>query len=205
MCAIATDRRPALSLWWTSEAASMAKIGYRRGLRRSQHAIPSRPLRRSRHEGVCSWASIISTSSPIHMTPARAALRAMGVLGVAGLVSRLGVSSGEAKSKKKGGKRKNRAKTSPACPTCPTSPAPATCPGTCNSGCAQCFLRLGASALCGQSATPNCGMGCSSDSDCVGSDRPYCVTHDYRRTDAQTSNVCPSPGGWCTAVVDCIF
>jgi hypothetical protein len=137
--------------------------------------------------------------------PRRTALRAMGVLGVAGLVSRLGVSSGEAKSKKKGGKRKNRAKTSPACPTCPTSPAPATCPGTCNSGCAQCFLRLGASALCGQSATPNCGMGCSSDSDCVGSDRPYCVTHDYRRTDAQTSNVCPSPGGWCTAVVDCIF
>ena len=35
------------------------------------------------------------------MTPARAALRAMGVLGVAGLVSRLGVGSGEAKSKKK--------------------------------------------------------------------------------------------------------
>jgi hypothetical protein len=134
--------------------------------------------------------------------PRRTALRAMGVLGVAGLVSRLGVSSGEAKSKKKGGKRKNRAKTSPACPT---TPVPETCPGTCNSGCAQCFTRLGASPLCGHSAAPDCARGCSSDRDCVGSNRPYCVTHYYRRADEQTSNVCPSPGGWCTTVVDCIF
>jgi hypothetical protein len=145
-------------------------------------------------------------SHALGVGPRRTALRAMGVLGVASLASRLGVSSGEAKSKRKqGGKRKNRAKTTPACPTCPTNPAPETCPGTCNSGCAQCFTRLSASPLCGHSATPDCGKGCTSDRDCVGSNRPYCVTHYYQRADEQTSNICPSPGGWCTAVVNCIF
>jgi len=72
----------------------------------------------------------------------RGALRAMGALGVAGLVGRLGVTPAEAR-KKKGGKKKDKDKTScPEC-TCPecTCPAPSTCPArdTCpHRSCCQC-------------------------------------------------------------------
>jgi hypothetical protein len=144
---------------------------------------------------------------PRDVRPRRVAVQAIGALALASLIGRLSPGSGAARNKKKpGGKKKDRdtCVTTP-CPTCPADPAPATCPGTCDSRCAQCFLRPGASPLCGHGATPNCALGCSSDTDCVGTNRPYCLTHVYRSSDAQTSNVCPAPGGWCSAVVGCIF
>jgi hypothetical protein len=96
-------------------------------------------------------------------------------------------------------KRKKKKGNSISCPVCPVA---ATCPGACSSTCGFCLTRVGAPPVCGDNATKTCLTACSSDSDCVGTDDPYCISHVFRFGTGQTGDLCPTPGGFCTNVLE---
>ena len=52
----------------------------------------------------------------------------------------------------------------------------ATCAQNCSAPCNNCFHRPVGPPLCGGGANGSCFLPCLSDSDCVGTGRPYCLT-----------------------------
>lgn len=129
------------------------------------------------------------------------------------------MASSQASAKKKGNKKhdgKNGKNT--ACPICPESPVcpdSAVCPEpppapTCAQACGLCILcytRAADSHLCSFDTRfitdcENPSSSCSSDNDCVGTDRPYCVTHVQARGSVERFDICAgSPGGHCTTIL----
>ena len=101
--------------------------------------------------------------------------------------------------------------TCPTCETCPKPPSPPTCAQTCGS-CFLCFHRADASPVCSRAignVTYSCDHpsfpACSSDNDCIGTGRPYCV----KQVDAHNAStgtyisggpICGTPGGVCAAI-----
>lgn len=85
---------------------------------------------------------------------------------------------------------------------------PLTCAESCAANCVYCFNRAGNTPLCGDGYRVLCKP-CSSDSDCAGTDTPYCTTHlTVRSRDRQQrweiqANCPPYPVGICTNVIDC--
>jgi len=95
-------------------------------------------------------------------------------------------------------KRKKRRRQKP-------TPTP-TCDESCAAypACSTCYQRPGLSPLCGGPGSALC-EGCSSDSDCVGTGRPYCTRRFTDRATGETFGWgCPGdPIGVCTNVGAC--
>jgi hypothetical protein len=152
-------------------------------------------------------------------TTRRGLTRLLGGLTLGGPLALLGWSQAEAKCKKKCGpcKRCKNGKCRPkptgtACAggTCqggaclPVAPPAPTCAQTCPSTCVACFVRPAASTMCGDASESACDEPCSSDTDCIGSTAPYCVSQLVNRATGTVSNACASgPGAFCTAIADC--
>lgn len=112
--------------------------------------------------------------------------------------SALGALNVDAK-KKRHKKRKKRK--SP--PTVPASPPPApTCVETCPSPCGFCFIRPAAPPMCGNGHVTFCTEPCTSDNDCTAA-RPFCVSQVVNRATEAVTNVCPTPGGFCSKLDAC--
>jgi hypothetical protein len=135
--------------------------------------------------------------------------------GLAALVSLGVVMSGSEVEAKKGKKKKkkNRCPILPPPPTCPPPPAPPTCAQVCPTTCENavgaddpffCFTRGDGPLLCGTGAEPDCAISCTSDNDCVGTDKPYCITGYQIMTTGQQSDICGGPGAFCTRITACI-
>ena len=141
--------------------------------------------------------------------------RLFGTLPIAALILGSMTPRAEAKGKQRNRKRRQH-DAQPECPecatcpddvTCPPPPPPApTCAEVCGS-CTLCFYRGNDSLLCGAGTRFIAGCddptsACSSDNDCVGSDRPYCLTHIQPRGSTERFDICGSPGGHCTVILD---
>jgi hypothetical protein len=96
----------------------------------------------------------------------------------------LGALAADAEAKKK--RRKKRRK---------KNPAPPSCAELCGFACTRCFYRVDAPPLCGDSGADDCHP-CRSDTDCIGTTRPYCLTHFEHRATGAVSTMC-GPGGYC--------
>jgi hypothetical protein len=127
----------------------------------------------------------------------------LAALGAAALAGGLGGPT-PAGAKKKCKKKKKR------CPDPPPPPACAdVCPETCDPNGDPtpdpifCFERADGPPLCATGGDPDCTQTCSSDTDCVGTDRPYCVTGYEIMTTGQQSDVCGQPGAHCTSLTAC--
>jgi hypothetical protein len=121
----------------------------------------------------------------------RAALHVAGSLSSLGL---LGLTDADARRKKRKRKKKK----------CPTPPEPLTCAETCPDACQTCFQRPGAPIICGDNRLTACDTPCSSDSDCVESDRPYCLDKFENRATGEVQDVCAgNPGSFCSQVTRC--
>jgi hypothetical protein len=98
-------------------------------------------------------------------------------------------------------------------PTCPEPPQPPTCAEVCPTTCDPlndptpdpifCFTREDGPLLCATGGDPDCSQTCTSDTDCVGTDRPYCVTGYQIMTTGQQSDVCGQAGAHCTRMTAC--
>jgi hypothetical protein len=115
---------------------------------------------------------------------------------------------------KKRHKKKAQDTTGRECPTCQTCPAPptvATCADLCGT-CTFCFTQADGPHLCGRYVgysweydcepdSPNC----TSNNDCVGTTRPYCLTHIYAYdprsgTFEDAGTPCSTAGGRCVKI-----
>lgn len=96
-------------------------------------------------------------------TIAATSRRTVLALTVAGLGGPLGLAGSEAKKRKRR-KRKRRKTPDPICA--------ASCPAPCH----NCFHRPIGPPLCGNGGNAKCFRPCLSDSDCIGTDTPYCYT-----------------------------
>ncbi len=91
-------------------------------------------------------------------------------LSLAGLITPLGLTESEAKKRKR--RKRKRCKNKKPAPTCAES-----CPAPCGT----CFHRPLGPPLCGNSGAAICARPCLSDSDCIGTDTPYCYTGSTNR------------------------
>lgn len=106
-------------------------------------------------------------------------------------------------------RKKKKKKKKPAVPCVPPPPPPPppepTCAESCHGACEFCFVRAAGPLLCGglSGGAQPCSVPCFSDSACVGTNHPYCVTHLEVRATGVRSDACPEPGGWCFSVAQC--
>ena len=104
----------------------------------------------------------------------------------------------------------------PACPDCATCPDDVVCPPppppapacaeVCGS-CTLCYHRGIDTLLCSSDTRFIAGCddpasACTSDNDCLGTDRPYCITHIQPRGSTERFDICGTPGGHCTVIFD---
>jgi hypothetical protein len=82
---------------------------------------------------------------------------------LAGLLARPGDGAAKSSKHKKRHRRKHKK-------------AKATCAEQCSAPCDLCFHRPVGPPLCGGGANGSCNAPCLSDSDCVGTGRPYCLS-----------------------------
>jgi hypothetical protein len=88
------------------------------------------------------------------------------------------------------------------CPTCPSPPPPLTCAQTCPTICHFCYVRPGATTLCGDAGLTLCDTACTSDADCGGA-TPFCASQTVNRTTAEVVDVCTTPGAFCVSIPGC--
>jgi hypothetical protein len=142
----------------------------------------------------------------------RGSLLTLGGAALAASLARPGLISAKKHKKKR---KKQECPAPPPPPTCPQPPAPPTCGQVCPITCDHpdpvtfdepfyCFTRQDGPLLCGTGGDPDCATSCSSDNDCIETERPYCVT-DYTIMDSgQFSTICGGPGAHCTRITACV-
>jgi hypothetical protein len=124
---------------------------------------------------------------------------AFGVLG-----SVLAAPRAEARKrhKKRNGAKKSRGKDCPPCETCSEPPPAPTCTQTCGN-CPTCFTQAAGTLLCADTSfLVECDRPCTSDNQCLATDRPYCLLHFQARGSTENFLLCEEPGGHCGAIFD---
>jgi hypothetical protein len=120
----------------------------------------------------------------------------------------------EAKKRRKKGKNKkpdgNRDTACPTCETCPEPSAALLCAQACGASCGLCLQRDEGSPVCSQDSgdvVKGCNdpasPSCSSDNDCIGTGRPYCVTQIdsfFGGTFVSGQPICGTPRAVCTGI-----
>jgi hypothetical protein len=109
-------------------------------------------------------------------------------------------------------KRKKHPQTCPECPVClspplsPPVPPPPPPLVDCNAlcpGCAFCHIRAEGVPLCSNGSGSDCKP-CTSDQDCLGTSRPYCVSKMIVRINGRILDECGGhPGLVCASVPAC--
>jgi hypothetical protein len=109
---------------------------------------------------------------------ATASRRTMFGLTLAGMGGLVASPEGWAKKRKRRKRKRKKAK--------------ATCAQSCPAPCKTCFHRPSGPPLCGNGANGSCNQPCLTDSDCVETGRPYCLTgHTQRLTNVFEAVDCP--------------
>ena len=115
-----------------------------------------------------------------------------------------GASDIDAKKKRKR-KKKNRAlEGAPSSIVQSPPPPPPTCQESCPPTCVNCFTRTNGPLLCGDGPLAyDFQLPCSSDNDCVGGDKPYCVIQRETRATGNSEPIGDGGFGYCGSFPAC--